>query len=351
MTQWYYSDYERNRHGPVSAGDLAELHRAGQLAAETLVWHEGLVQWRPWREVMAQALAEAEGRTLPAQEAVPLSAGVNPYAMAEPVAAATATATTTAEQVAPLSSGVNPYAIAEPRAPAAAAAAAAATDPYSPYSPPRAPVHGGGAYGYVAGGEVVQAGFLKRLAAATIDNLVILVVVMMALAIAAVLGMGVTSLFSGDPTGMGVGVIFLVYVLPIVGQFVYFTWMHASPYQATLGKMAVGIKVVDTDGERISTARSLGRFAGRFFFYLFSCGLTDLVSAFTSGLTDRKQALHDMAASTLVVDRWAYTSHPERQRQELGGVTVAILALLALLIVGYVILVIALAVGAASMNN
>lgn len=342
MTQWYYSDYERNRHGPVSAGDLAELHRAGQLAAETLVWHEGLVQWRPWREVMVQALAEAEGRTLPAQQAVPLSAGVNPYAMAEPVVAATAT--TTAEPATPLSSGVNPYAVAEPRA-------ATATDPYSPYSPPRAPVHGGGAYGHVAGGEVVQAGFLKRLAAATIDNFVILVVVVVALAIAAVMGLGINSLFTGDPSGMGMGLIFLVYVLPIIGQFVYFTWMHASPYQATLGKMAVGIKVVDTGGERISTARSLGRFAGRFFFYLFSCGLTDLVSAFTSGLTDRKQALHDMAANTLVVDRWAYTAHPERQRQELGGVTIAILALLALLIVGYVILIAALAVGAASMGN
>lgn len=342
MTQWYYSDYERNRHGPVSAGDLAELHRAGQLAAETLVWHAGLVQWRPWREVMAQALAEAEGRTLPAQDAVPLSAGVNPYAMAEPVVAATAT---TPVEATPLSSGVNPYAAAEPRA--------AATDPYSPYAPPRAPVQGAGAYGYVAGGEVVQAGFLKRLAAAMIDNLVILAFVVVLLVIAGALGLGVSSLFTGnalDADSVGAGATMLIYAGLIIGQFAYFTWMHASSYQATLGKLAVGIKVVDTAGERISLARSLGRFAGRFFFYLFSCGLTDLVSAFTSGLTDRKQALHDMAASTLVVDRWAYTAHPERQRQELGGVTVATLALLALLIVGYVILIMALAVGAASMT-
>jgi uncharacterized RDD family membrane protein YckC len=333
MTQWYYSDYERNRHGPVGAGDLAELHRAGQLAADTLVWHEGLPQWRPWRELMARALAEAEGRTWPSQDAAPLSSGVNPYAMAEPVQAAPAAATVEAR---PLSAGVDPYARATPRA----AAADDAASPYSPYAPPRASLDH--ASDYVAGGEVVLAGFLKRLAAAIIDNVVIAVVMVVLLAIAAVFGVGMGALFDAEQMangGLGMGLIFMLYVVPIVGQFVYFTWMHASPHQATLGKMAVGIKVVGANGDRISMARSLGRFAGRFFFYLFSCGIADLVSAFTSGLTDRKQALHDMAADTLVVDRWAYTAHPERQRRELGGVTIAMLVLLGVAIVGYIVMI------------
>ena len=50
MSQWYYSDYERNRHGPVAASDLADLHHAGQLQPDTLVWREGMPQWRAWRE-------------------------------------------------------------------------------------------------------------------------------------------------------------------------------------------------------------------------------------------------------------------------------------------------------------
>ena len=31
-----------------------------------------------------------------------------------------------------------------------------------------------------------------------------------------------------------------------------------------------------------------------------------------------------MIASTLVVDQWAFTAHPERQRHELGTVTLVI---------------------------
>ena len=71
MKQWYYSDYERNRLGPVAARDLADLHHAGQLHADTLVWKDGMANWRPWREVMQIALMEARGLTHPSQEAVP----------------------------------------------------------------------------------------------------------------------------------------------------------------------------------------------------------------------------------------------------------------------------------------
>ena len=45
-----------------------------------------------------------------------------------------------------------------------------------------------------------------------------------------------------------------------------------------------------------------------------------------------------MVADTLVVDRWAFTAHPERQRRELGQVTIAMIVLLALLVVGYIVL-------------
>src|SRR3546814_2640497 len=58
MTQWYYSDYERNRHGPVEAADLAALHADGQLDPATLVWREGMAQWQPWHTVMAEVVPE-----------------------------------------------------------------------------------------------------------------------------------------------------------------------------------------------------------------------------------------------------------------------------------------------------
>src|SRR3546814_16653091 len=46
MTQWYYSAYERNRHGPVGAADLAALHADGQLDPATLVWGEARSEGR-----------------------------------------------------------------------------------------------------------------------------------------------------------------------------------------------------------------------------------------------------------------------------------------------------------------
>ena len=60
-------------------------------------------------------------------------------------------------------------------------------------------------------------------------------------------------------------------------------------------------------------------------------GIGYIMAAFT----DRKRALHDMLAGTLVVDRWAFTSQPERQRHELGTVTIVVLVLSAVLIVVY----------------
>src|SRR4249919_2030338 len=133
MSDWYYSDYERNRHGPVAARDLADLHHAGQLQADTLVWREGMPQWRAWREVMIQALNEAAGSPPSAAGAMPLSAGVNPYAMAEPMPAPAAAALKDPT----LASGTNPYAVAEPQ---------------SPYAPPRATVQH--TSGYLGGGEI-----------------------------------------------------------------------------------------------------------------------------------------------------------------------------------------------------
>lgn len=332
MSDWYYSDYERNRLGPVAARDLADLHHAGQLQPDTLVWREGMPQWRAWREVMTQALNEAAGVASPAMEAMPLSAGVNPYAMAEPLPSAAPAHTSSNATAAPslgtlsstqtLSAGTNPYAIAEP---------------HSPYAPPRAAVHGGS--DYVAGGEVVYAGFWKRFAAYTIDTFVLGIVFGI---LGAIMGVGLAVSASGArdaATAMsGMGLTFvLFYIVEIVGMAVYFAWMHSSSHQATLGKMAVGIKVTDDDGEPITFWRGFGRFFAAILSSLILC-----IGYLMAGFTERKRALHDMVASTLVVDRWAFTGHPERQRHELGTLTVVISVIACLLVVGYFVLIVAL---------
>ncbi|WP_343123488.1 DUF4339 domain-containing protein [Stenotrophomonas pictorum] len=47
MSQWYYADAQRERHGPVEAGILRGKFRQNELDLSTLVWREGMDQWQP----------------------------------------------------------------------------------------------------------------------------------------------------------------------------------------------------------------------------------------------------------------------------------------------------------------
>jgi uncharacterized RDD family membrane protein YckC len=81
----------------------------------------------------------------------------------------------------------------------------------------------------------------------------------------------------------------------VVG-WLYFALMESSAKQATVGKMALGIIVTDLDGRRIG----FGRATGRYFAKILSA-LTLGIGFLMAGFTERKQALHDMVASCLVI--------------------------------------------------
>ena len=66
--------------------------------------------------------------------------------------------------------------------------------------------------------------------------------------------------------------------------------------------------------------------------------------------TERKQAPHDMVCDTLVVDKWAFTDHPERQQQGLGTVTVVVLVLFGLFLLGILALGLAMVAMIGSMG-
>jgi uncharacterized RDD family membrane protein YckC len=94
-----------------------------------------------------------------------------------------------------------------------------------------------------------------------------------------------------------IGIIFLIAGVFLVMHWIYFAWMESSATQGTLGKMALGLIVTDLDGNRISFARASGRF--------FAKIITGLIPLFIgyilAGITEKKQALHDMIASCLVL--------------------------------------------------
>jgi uncharacterized RDD family membrane protein YckC len=144
---------------------------------------------------------------------------------------------------------------------------------------------------------VRYAGFWRRLVAMIIDGLVFSPLAVVFVVSSGLLGV---ILHPDDWEGMsgaffGVGVFALVFAL-LVGSWLYHTWMESSRYEATLGKMALGIVVTDLNGGRISFARANGRF-----FAKSISGMIMNIGYLMAAFTEKKQALHDMLAGTLVV--------------------------------------------------
>jgi uncharacterized RDD family membrane protein YckC len=95
----------------------------------------------------------------------------------------------------------------------------------------------------------------------------------------------------------------LFFVLLIVAlKWLYWALMESSSWQATLGKKALGLYVTDLAGARVSFGRASGRFfAGRGLSHVPLGGLYYLVDCICAGVTDKKQAVHDMIAGCLVM--------------------------------------------------
>jgi uncharacterized RDD family membrane protein YckC len=81
-------------------------------------------------------------------------------------------------------------------------------------------------------------------------------------------------------------------------SILYFSFMESSKYQASVGKLALGLIVTDMDGNRIDFGKALLRNFGK-----LVSGAILLIGYIMAGFTDKKQALHDMIASTLVLKK------------------------------------------------
>jgi uncharacterized RDD family membrane protein YckC len=137
---------------------------------------------------------------------------------------------------------------------------------------------------------VKYAGFWLRVVAAIIDGVIVEIVVYI---IGFAVGYGMVSSGGGaNSAAMLSGLIGLV-----IG-IAYWCGMESSAKQATLGKMAVGIKVTDLAGNRISFGRALGRYFAKIISFLIL-----LIGFIMVAFTEKKQGLHDKIAGTLVVKR------------------------------------------------
>jgi len=149
------------------------------------------------------------------------------------------------------------------------------------------------------------AGFWMRLLAAIIDgvllgivNIIILVPFLGLVGLTAAAHASDVDVDSGG-AGLMIALMstYLISMLAVaVAGWLYFALMESSARGATLGKMALGLRVVDINGNRIGFGRASGRYFGKIVSSAIF-GIGYIMAAFTQ----QKQALHDIMASCLVV--------------------------------------------------
>jgi uncharacterized RDD family membrane protein YckC len=143
--------------------------------------------------------------------------------------------------------------------------------------------------------SVAYAGFWLRLVAYVIDSLVLGIFVGFAILMPLMQRAGVSAdnpwvLFTGQSKQIAA-----INMLVTMAAWVYWALMESSPWQATLGKKALGLVVTDLEGRRISFARASGRYFGK----IISTIILG-IGYFMAGFTEKKQTLHDILAGCLV---------------------------------------------------
>jgi uncharacterized RDD family membrane protein YckC len=164
-----------------------------------------------------------------------------------------------------------------------------------------------------ASAATAYAGFGQRLLAFIIDGIIIGIVYTVILTpIMTVIGLGIASeaqnmqsMTEDEAAAATVGMVGSI--LAVVGtaivaiyaiQLLYYSIMESSKLQASVGKLAMGIKVVDLNGNRVSFGTAFIRAIGKIL-----SGMIMYIGYLMAAFTEKKQGLHDMIASTLVVKK------------------------------------------------
>ena len=153
----------------------------------------------------------------------------------------------------------------------------------NPAAPPPPPVWNAQS---ATGAQVGYGGFWIRLVAYIIDAILLSIVVGV---LASLFGLNLmeTNWERYDPT---------INLLSFVIGWLYFALMESSERGATVGKMALGLRVVTSNGQRLSFMNATGRY-----FAKIVSAIILFIGFIMIGFTDKKRGLHDMIAGTLVI--------------------------------------------------
>ena len=286
---WYYASGGQQL-GPVDEAALDDLVNRGVVRDDTLVWKAGMANWQP--------LQNARPRPMP----VPVAQNAAPAGMPQGGSGPAQAAPAPAGDTRFCSECGRPFPMNQLYALGNATVCSSCYPGYmqragvggmqQPYMQPQ-----------TAGG-VHYGGFWIRFVARLIDGILVGIVstiiripLFLLMGGGAVLSMGRNSdpaaAMAALPMIMGAaGLSFLIQIALSVAYEAYFL----STRGATLGKIALGLKVVRVDGAPIS----LGFGAGRFFAQMLS-GMILAIGYIIAAFDPEKRSLHDRICNTRVI--------------------------------------------------
>lgn len=249
---WFYAKGSE-KIGPIEEGAFADLVKSGQVTSETLVWKEGQKDWKPYRTFFQTdpdtVTCVISKKMVPKNDAIFID---NSWVSAE----------------------CKPQALERIKS------------------------------GIPLPGAIEYAGFWIRVAARLLDIIIVTVVSYLIIIIGFVLffiifgAIGMEKGSTGEVVaGIGMIIMFISMILISIGiPIVYETWMLAR-FEATLGKKAVGIKVIRADRSKLTLWRAFGRAWG-YKLSEFTLQIGSIMAAFDE---EEKRALHDHICDTRVI--------------------------------------------------
>jgi len=230
---WYYA-LNGQQLGPVVESELSRLVSTGVVGADALIWREGMPDWQPVSVALPHLLAAAAPPDAPQMGGVVIPEAHKDFVVQQ------------------IREGVPTLAM------------------------------GGLRYG----------GFWMRVLAKIIDYMIVnSVLVAFYMVTALFIGMGGSS----HQDEMQLAIVVVQQVVGLAATCAYYSIM-VGKYGATLGKMALGMRIVRPDGSPVS----MGLAVGRFFAEMLS-GLTCSIGYIIAAFDDEKRALHDHVCGTRVI--------------------------------------------------
>lgn len=264
--KWYYA-LGKKQAGPVDDAEFQRLRREGTITPNTLVWHQGMPDWRPVRQVpeAPSDSSTSDGKSADPAGAAPSGAGV-------------------CSQCGRLFAADQLLVYEDRRI-------CAACKPFF-FQGLKEGVP-------TSNNEWVYGGFWIRWVAKLIDHIILSIAgAVVNIVLTAIMHVGVRG--HGNAEMLGKVLMALVYICGFGLALGYHVWF-VGRFGATPGKMACGLRIITANGGPVTCTRALGRFFAEMLSSCFTLNIGYLIAAFD----DEKRTLHDRLCDTRVIRKGA----------------------------------------------